>query len=77
MIAYKESFDDNSILPFYKKPQNDLARGQVQFCYNLIVSLFEKVYSPCKQEFPEVKIKRQNRDHYLKDICNITSHIYK
>ena len=74
MIENNEMFDDNSILPFFKKQQNDPARGQVQFCYNLIVNLFEKGNSPCKQEFPEVRRKRQLLDQYLKDIWNITSH---
>ena len=36
--------------------------------------MFEKGNSPCKREFPEVRIKRQIHDHYLKDVCNITSH---
>ena len=40
---------------------------------NLIVNFFEKGISPCKPEFPEVQIKRQSLDHYLKDICNIAS----
>ena len=62
MIEYNESFDDNSILPFLIKPQNDPSRGKVQFCYNLILNLFEKLISSCKQEFPEVQIKRQILD---------------
>ena len=49
------------------------ARGQVQFCQNFIVILFEKGESPCTKEFPGVKIKRQLIDHYLKGICSITS----
>ena len=73
MIEYNENFDNNSILPFFKKPLNDPFRGKVQFCYNLIVYLLEKGVSPCKQEFPEVQIKRQILDHNLKDIYNITS----
>ena len=48
MIEYDKSFDDNSILPFFIKPLNDPFRGQVQFCHNLIVNLFEKGVSPCK-----------------------------
>ena len=47
-------------------------RGQVQFFRNLIANLFEKGDSPCKREFPEVKIKSQLLDHYLKGTCNIT-----
>ena len=77
MIENNEKFDVNSILPFFINPQKDPARGQVRFCYNLIVKLFEKGNSPCKQETPEVKIKRQILDDYLKDICNITSHYSK
>ena len=34
--------------------------------------MFEPGISPCKQEFPDVKIKRQIIEHYLKDICNLT-----
>ena len=59
---------------FFIKPQNDPSRGQVRFCHNLITNLFEKGNSPCKQEFPEVKLKRETPDYYLKDICNITSY---
>ena len=74
MIEYNESFDDKSILPFFIQPQSDPARGQVQFCHNLIVTLFEKENSPCKQEFPEIRKKRQILDHYLKCLCHITSY---
>ena len=73
LIKYNKNFDDNSIFPFFIQPQSDDARGKVQFCHNLIVILFEKRTSPCKQEFPEIRIKRQILDHYLKDICNFTS----
>ena len=34
--------------------------------------MFEPGISPCKAEFPDVKIKRQIIKHYLKDICNLT-----
>ena len=34
--------------------------------------MFERGVSPCTAEFPEVKIKRQFIDHYLKGICNLT-----
>ena len=34
--------------------------------------MFEPGISPCKAEFPDVKIKRQITEHYLKDICNLT-----
>ena len=74
MIVYNENFDDDSKLLIFIKPQNDPSRGQVQFCHNLITNLFEKGNSPCKQEFPEVKLKRETPDYYLKDICNITSY---
>ena len=64
MIEYDKKLDDNSILPFFIKPLNDHSRGQVQFCHNLIVNLFEKGVSPFKREFP-VQIKRQIHDYYL------------
>ena len=38
----------------------------------VIVSLFEPGISTYKAEFPDVKIKRQIIEHYLKDICNLT-----
>ena len=63
MIEYNENFDDNSILQ--SRPRT------IQFCYNLIVNLFEKEHSPYKQEFPEVKKKRQILDHYLKGVYNV------
>ena len=44
----------------------------MQFCTNLIANVFERGISPSKAEFPEVKIKRQIIDHYLKGICNLT-----
>ena len=34
--------------------------------------MFEPGISPCKAKFPDVKIKRQIIEHYLKDICNLT-----
>ena len=75
MIEYNKKFHDNSILPLvFIKPLNDPSRGQVQFCQNLILNLFEKGLSPCKQDFPEVQFKRQILDHYPKVICNFTSH---
>ena len=36
--------------------------------------MFERGISPYKAEFPEVKIKKQIIDHYLKGICNLTQH---
>ena len=62
----------NSVLPFLINALTD-PRGQVQFCQNLIAILFEKGGSPCTREFPDIKIKRQLLDHYLKDICSLTS----
>ena len=41
--------------------------------HNLIVNLCEKRNSPCTQEIPEVRIKRQVFEHYLKDIFKIIS----
>ena len=66
-----ESPDENSIFPFLINSLTD-DRGQVQFCINLIANLFEQRFSPCKAEFPEIKIKRQIVDKYLKGICNLT-----
>ena len=39
---------------------------------NLLVNLFEPGISPCKSEFPDIKIERQIIELYLKDICNLT-----
>ena len=63
---------ENSVLPFLINPLTEL-RGQVQFCQNSIANLFEKGEGPCTKEFPDVKIKRQLLDHYLKGICSLTS----
>ena len=71
MSQKEESEDENSILLFLINSLTD-DRGQTQFCLNLIANLFEKRISPFTAEFPEVKIKRQNIDHYLKGICNLT-----
>ena len=60
MSQNEESEDENSILPCLI---NSLT---VQ------INLFEKEFSPCTAEVPEVKIKRQITDHYLKGICNLT-----
>ena len=65
-----DSPDDEEVYPFLiDAPDN---RGQHYFCKNLLVNLFEPGISPCKAEFPDVKIKRQIIEHYLKDICNLT-----
>ena len=34
--------------------------------------MFEPGISPCKAEIPDIKIKKQIIEHYLKDICNLT-----
>ena len=69
MSQNEESEDENSIFPFLNSSLTD-DRGQSQFCQNL---LLERGVSPCTAEFPEVKIKRQIIDRYLKkNICNIT-----
>ena len=47
-------------------------RGQIQFCHSVIANVFERGFSPCKAEFPEIKIKRQIVAHYIKGICNLT-----
>ena len=65
-----ESPDDEAVFPFLIDSLDD--RGQHDFCKNLLVNLFEPGISPCKAEFPDVKIKRQITEHYLKDICNLT-----
>ena len=66
----EESPDDDDIFPFIVDATTD--RGQHIFCKNLLLKLFEPGINPCKTEFPDVKIKRQIIDHYLKDICNVT-----
>ena len=66
-----ESPDENSVFPFLITSFTD-DRGQTQFCYNLLANLFEQGISPYKAEFPEIKIKRQIVDRYLKGICNLT-----
>ena len=66
----EDSPDDDDIYPFLvDAPDN---RGQHDLCKNFLLNLFEPGISPCKAEFPDVKIKRQIIDHYLKYICNLT-----
>ena len=65
-----ESPDEEAVFTFLIDSLHD--RGQTRFCKNLLVNLFEPGISPCKAEFPDVKIKRQIIEHYLKDICNLT-----
>ena len=71
MIRNEDNPED-SVVPFLIHPLTE-ARVQVQFCQNLIEFSFEKGESPCTREFPDVKIKRQLPDHYLKGICSLTS----
>ena len=66
-----ESPDEHSVFPSIIFSLTD-DRGQTQFCKNLIANLFEQGTIPCKAEFPEIKIKRQTVDHYLRGICNLT-----
>ena len=71
MNQNEESEDENSILPLFINSLSDDG-GQTQICQTLIANVFEKEFSPCTAEFPEVKIKRQIIDHYLNGICNVT-----
>ena len=64
-----ESPDEESVFPFVINSFSD--RGQTRFCKNLLVNLFEPGISLCKSEFPDIKMKRQIIEHYLKDICNL------
>ena len=73
MIQNDKNFEDDSVLLFLIHPQSNPAREQVQFFHNLIANLFEKINSPCKQEIPEVKVKRQYLTQYLPSITDITS----
>ena len=65
-----ESIDHEQAFPFVIDSDTD--RGQIKFCKNLLINLFEPGISPCKAEFPDVRIRRQLIDHYLKDIANLT-----
>ena len=69
-IQSDESPDEEAVFPFLIDSLDD--RGQTRFCKKLLVNLFEPGISPCKAEFPDVKIKRQIVEHSLKDICNLT-----
>ena len=64
-----ESPDEEAIFPCLINSLSD--RGQTRFCKNLLKNLFEPGISPCKAEFLDIKIKRQFKEHYLKDICNL------
>ena len=72
-MIQNEDNPENSVLRFLISSLTEL-RGQVKQCQNLILNLFEKGESPCTKEFPDVKIKRQLLDHYLKAICSLTSY---
>ena len=72
MIQNEDNLE-NSVLPFSISPLSE-PRGQIEFCKNLIANLFEKGQSPCTKEFPDVKIRRQLLDPYIKGICSLTSH---
>ena len=61
---------DEAVFPFLIDSLDD--RGQHDFCNIFLVNFFEPGISPCKAKFPDVKIKRQIIEHYLKDICNLT-----
>ena len=65
-----ESPDEEAVFPFVINSLSD--RGQIRFCKNLLVNLFEPGISQCKSEVPDIKIKRQIIEHYLKDICSLT-----
>ena len=66
----EESLDYEQAFPFIIDSEND--RGQIKFCKNFLINLFEPGISPCKTEFPDITIKRQLIDHYIKDIAKIT-----
>ena len=66
----EESIDYEQAFPFIIDSETD--RGQIKFCKNLLINLFKPGISPCKTKFPDVKIKRQLIDHYIKDIAKIT-----
>ena len=42
------------------------------FAKNLLINLCEPGISPWKSELPDIKLKRQIIEHYLKDICKLT-----
>ena len=65
-----DSPDDEAVYPFLIDSPHD--RGQHDLCKVFLLNLFEPGISPCTAEFPDVKIKRQIIEHYLKDKCNLT-----
>ena len=66
----EESIDYEQAFPFIIDSETD--RRQIKVWKNLLINLFEPGISPCKVEFPDIKIKRQLIDHYIKDIAKIT-----
>ena len=62
--------DHEQVFPFVITADTD--KGQVKICKNLLLNLFEPGSSPCKAEFPDIRIKRQILDHYVRDIAKIT-----
>ena len=66
-----KSPDENFVFPFLINSLTE-DRVQKQFCNNLNANLFEQGISRCKAQFPEIKIKRQIVNHYMKGICNLT-----
>ena len=66
LIQYEENFDDGSTLSFVIHPQNDPARGQVQFCHNLTAKSFKKGMTANNQELPEIKIRSHTTSFYEK-----------
>ena len=66
----EESLDYEQAFPFIIDPEND--RGQIKFYKNLLINLFEPGISPCKTKFPDVKIKRQLIENYIKYNAKIT-----
>ena len=65
-----ESPDEEAVFPFIIYSITD--RGQTRFCKNLLANLFKRGISPSKAEFPEIKIRRQIKERYLKEICKLT-----
>ena len=66
-----ESPDVDSVFPFIIISLTE-DRGQTHLCQILIANIFEQGISPCKAGFPEIKVKRQIVDHYIRGICNLT-----
>ena len=50
-MIQNEDKHENSKLPFLISPLTK-SRGQIEFCQNLNINLFEKGESPCIKEFP-------------------------